>query len=210
MALGAAGSGPTPSTSKKPGSQLDAAGYTDTDGDGIREYKGEPIELRLWARSESMSSQKAGKLIAGWFGQIGLEIDYQVLDDGFLADKQYNYDGDTFAPDYDLFIWGWGGDIDPNFILSIFTTSQINGWSDCNWSNQEYDAFLQQQRTIDPQKRKHRPPHAGDLLRESPYIVLMYPANYEAYNTEKWTGWVRSPAGDNGAVWFTASTGTAT
>jgi peptide/nickel transport system substrate-binding protein len=39
---------------------------------------------------------------------------------------------------------------------------------------------------------------------ESPYIVLMYPANYEAYNVGKWTGWTRSPA-DNGAVWYTAT-----
>ena len=34
------------------GSELDAAGYTDTDGDGVREDKaGDPIELRLFARS---------------------------------------------------------------------------------------------------------------------------------------------------------------
>jgi peptide/nickel transport system substrate-binding protein len=188
-------------------SQLDAAGYKDTDGDGIRDYKGEPITLRLWARSESVSSQKAGKLIAGWFGQIGLDIDYQVLDDGFISDKQFNTDGDIFAPDYDLFIWGWGGDIDPNFILSIFTTSQIQGWSDCNWSNAEYDElFKEQQRTIDPQARKLLIDRMQQIFYdESPYIVLMYPANYEAYNTGKWTGWVRSPAGDNGAVWFTAT-----
>ena len=32
---------------------LDEAGYTDSDGNGIREYKGKDIELRLWARTES-------------------------------------------------------------------------------------------------------------------------------------------------------------
>ena len=46
---------------------LDAAGYKDTDGDGMRDYKGKPIKLRLWALNESIQSQSAGKLIAGWF-----------------------------------------------------------------------------------------------------------------------------------------------
>jgi peptide/nickel transport system substrate-binding protein len=192
---------------EKAKSMLEEAGYTDGDGDGIREYQGKPIELRLWARSESASSQKAGKLIAGWFGQIGLRIKYQVMDDGFIADKQFNYEGDTFAPDYDLFIWGWGEDVDPMFILSVFTTSQIESWSDCNWSNAEYDAlFKEQARTIDSEKRKQIIDRMQQIFsEESPYIVLMYPANYEAYNVAKWTGWVRSPAGKNGCVWYSAT-----
>ncbi len=59
---------------------LDAAGYPDANGDGIREYKGKPIKLRLYARSESPESQNCGKLITGWFKDIGLDIDYQVID----------------------------------------------------------------------------------------------------------------------------------
>ena len=98
---------------------LDAAGYTDGDGNGIREYEGKDITLRLYARTESTESQNCGKLITGWFEDVGLDIDYEVIDDGALGDKQYAYDGDEFAPDFDLFIWGWGGDVDPNFILSM-------------------------------------------------------------------------------------------
>jgi len=75
----------------------------------------------------------------------GLHLSF---DDGALGDKQYNYDGDEYAPDFDLFIWGWGGDVDPNFILSIMTTGSIENWSDCMWSNAEYDKlFLEQQAT---------------------------------------------------------------
>ncbi len=77
-----------------------------------------------------------------------------MIDDGALTDKEFAYDGDQFAPDFDMAIWGWGGDVDPNFILSIMTTGQIESWSDCNWSNAEYDKlFLEQQTTIDLQER---------------------------------------------------------
>ena len=182
---------------------LDAAGYTDGDGNGIREYEGKHITLRLYARAESTESQNCGKLITGWFEEIGLDIDYEVIDDGALGDKQYAYDGDQFAPDFDLFIWGWGGDVDPNFILSVLTTGSIESWSDCNWSNAEYDQlFLEQQTTIDVQERIAIVHHMQQIVYdESPYIPLVYPQDLLAANKGKWTGWVRAND-DKGAWWY--------
>jgi len=192
-------------------SELEAAGYTDTNGDGIRDYKGKPIVLRLWARTESVSSQNAGKLIAGWFGSIGLKIDYSVMDENAIADAQYNFEGknqDVYAPDYDLFLWGWGGDADPNYILSVMTTGSIGSWSDCCWSNAEYDKlFLQQQTTIDLQQRIALVHRMQEIIYdESPYIVLVYPNELEAYNHTQFTGWQRSLDG-KGKVWFDALPG---
>ena len=182
---------------------LETAGYPDADGDGVREFQGKPIELRLYARTESPESQNCGKLITGWFEEVGLDIDYQVIDDGALGDKQYNYDGDQFAPDFDLFIWGWGGDVDPNFILSVLTTDSIENWSDSNFSNAEYDKlFLEQQTTIDVQERigvVHRMQEI--IYDESPYIPLVYPLDLEAADKGTWTGWVRANE-DRGAWWY--------
>jgi peptide/nickel transport system substrate-binding protein len=182
---------------------LDAAGYTDNDGNGVREYKGKDIELRLYARTESVESQNCGKLITGWLEDIGLDIRYEVIDDGALGDKQYNYEGDDFAPDFDLFIWGWGGDVDPNFILSVLLTSQIESWSDCNWSNEEYDElFLKQQTQIDVQERIATVHRMQEIVYdESPYIPLVYPLDLLAANTTDWTGWVRANQ-EKGAWWY--------
>ena len=182
---------------------LDAAGYPDANGDGIREYKGKPIKLRLYTRSESPEQQNCGKLIAGWFKDIGLDIDLQVIDDGALADKQYNTTGGQYAPDFDMFIWGWGGDVDPNFILSVLTTNSIQNWSDCAWSNPEYDKlFLKQQSTIDVQERIAIVKQMQQIVYdESPYIPLVYPQDLEAANKGKWAGWVRANQ-DKGAWWY--------
>ena len=65
---------------------LDAAGYTDTDGDGVREYKGKPIELRLIARSESTEEQQMAKLIAGWFKDVGIKVKLEVMDSSTLSE----------------------------------------------------------------------------------------------------------------------------
>ena len=188
----------------KAGQLLTAAGYPLKNGVRLNK-QGKPIVLRLWTRSESESSQSAGKLIAGWFDKLGLTINLSVMADGAIQDGQYNMKGDTFMPDYDMFLWGWGGDPDPNFILSVFTTDQINSWSDCAWSDPQYDKlFLEQQTTIDPVKRADIVHKMEQIIYEqSPYIPTVHPESVEAYNDNGWQGWSSTPA-KGGGVFFTS------
>ena len=185
---------------------LDAAGYTDTNGDGIRDYRGKPITLRLWARSQSASSQRAGKFIAGWLKAVGLRIKYEVLDQEDIGSRQFETDKKTGkpTPDYDMFLWSWGGDPDPDFILQVLLTSQFLSWSDTFYSNAEYDRlFQEQQTTIDPDKRKAIIDQMQQIVyRESPYIILAYDKTLEAYNTDEWEGWVRTPYPDGGVFYM--------
>jgi peptide/nickel transport system substrate-binding protein len=178
--------------------ELDAAGYRDTDGDGVREGKdGNPIKLRLWAIAEKNEYTAAAKLITSSLEQIGLQIKMQTMEDGAASAGMYNTVNGEFKPDYDLFVWGWTGDFDPGFLLSIFLTSQINSWSDCAWSNAEYDGlFKQQDSELDPQKRKELIWRMQQIVYDqSPYVVLVYPQNLEVFDTAHWEGWVQQPAG---------------
>ncbi len=106
-----------------------------------------------------------------------------------------------------MFLWGWVGENDPNFILSVFLTSQIGSWSDSGWSDPVYDKlYEQQQTTLDVNQRLQLVYQMQQMLYEqSPYIVLVYPKDIESYNTGSWTGWVRSPAG-RGGVFYTNAT----
>jgi len=187
---------------EKAKAELEAAGYKDADGDGVREYKGEPISLRFWVLKRSPERQSAGKFMTGWFEDVGLDIKYEVLDEGVLIDRMWNYEGDAFAPDFDMFLWGWSGDIDPDFLLAAFTTGQIENWSDCNWSNAEYDdLYLQQQRAIDPTERQAIIHDMQELVyRESPEIFFAEPGVLTAWTAQDWEGWVRSPAETGPAI----------
>ncbi len=189
---------------KKAGDALTAAGYPLKNGKRV-DKTGKPITLRLWTRSQSQASQSAGKLIAGWFDQLGLTIKLSVMDDGAIMDGQYNMKGNTFVPNYDLFLWGWGGDPDPNFMLSVFTTDQINSWSDSAWSNKEYDKlFLEQQTTVDPAARKAIIDRMQQIIyQQTPYIPTTYPKSVEAYNYANWAGWTSTPS-KGGGVFFTS------
>jgi peptide/nickel transport system substrate-binding protein len=181
------------------------AGYKDTDGDGILndpKNGGKDIRLRLWSRQESPESQVMGKLITGWWQELGLDIEYSVEDNGVLIDGGWNYAGDTYKPDYDIYIWSWQpSGSDPGRRLGYFRTMQIENQNDCCWSNKTYDDLWQQQsEELDPQKRKAITYQMQQMLyEESPYIVLTYPKALQAWNTEKWEGWKRIPQ-PNGAV----------
>ena len=180
---------------------LDAAGYKlNAQGQRLDKH-GKPIVLRLWARTQSDFSQEAGRLITGWFRSLGLKIDFSVMDEGAINDRLYNLKGGQYAPDYDMYIWDWFGYADPGDTLVSWTTPQIyNGWNDCCWSNKQYDALFAQQETavdlktgqFDNVTRRNLIWQMQDIFyRSSPYIVLEYPYDREAYNVAKWDGWVR-------------------
>jgi len=178
-------------------SALDAAGYVDADGDGVREdKKGKPLSLRFWTLSEPAERQTIGKMLTAQLRDIGLDVSFTVMDEGALIDHMWSYEGDTFAPDYDMFLWGWSGDIDPNFILSTFTTGQIENWSDSNWSSEEYDRLYELQgQQMDPQARKETIWQMQELTyEESPEIFIAYPGVMSAWDAKEWQGWVRAPS----------------
>ena len=87
-----------------------------------------------------------GKLITGWWDELGLDIQYSVEDNGVLIDGGYNYAGDTYKPDYDIYIWAWQpSGSDPGRRLGYFRTVQIENQNDACWSSKTYDDLWEQQ-----------------------------------------------------------------
>lgn len=171
---------------------LDAAGYRDSDGDGVREDKqGKPISLRLWALAESTSTQGEGKLIAGWFEDIGLDIRFEVVDNGAASDAMYAWEGDDPAPDYDMILWFWDGYYDPGSTLQCFTTSQIGWWNEVYWSDAEYDELCEKQgHELDAEVRAEQIRRMQEIMyAQNPQNVLTYFDYLQAVNTSRWEGW---------------------
>ena len=56
---------------------------------------------------------------------VGIQYDVQVVSTDKLYDLTVREENGKPAPDYDTFIWGWGGDpYDPSFLLGILTTGR--------------------------------------------------------------------------------------
>ena len=175
---------------------LAEAGWEDTDGDGTVDKDGEPLELRLQARSEDPDSVRAAEFIEGWLGEAGIDVTSEAVTDNKLTE-------DIYAADFDMFIWGWGSDPDPDFILSIMTCGQINNFSDSFYCNEEYDRLYELQQTqLEEEERVASVQEMQRMVYEdSPYVILYYDNLLEAYRTDKWTGWVKQPA-ETGSVMF--------
>jgi len=179
---------------------LDDAGYKDNDGNGIREdANGNELNFVFTLRAENTDEIKAGQMISSMVKEAGINLEIETVDDGVLIDKIY-------SGDFDMFIWGWGADLDPTTILAVMSTDEIGNLSDCNYSNKEYDNLLVLQKTkMDPKERQQDVWKMQKILYEdAPYIILWYDNNLQAVNTENWTGWKRIP--ENGAFFFNLTT----
>jgi peptide/nickel transport system substrate-binding protein len=183
------------------GRRLDAAGYTDTDGDGRREDAGRPITLRLWADTDSVEHQSEARLIAGQLDDVGITTRLEIGDMGVYEAMVWNYDGDDYAPDYDLFVSGWDGYFDPGQTLSTFTAAQVEGWNEAGWVSEEYDRLCAAQAvTLDTTERQRQIWRMQEIMYEqTPEIVLTYPQYLQAYDTAQWTGWTRVLGGEGPA-----------
>ena len=176
-------------------SLLDAAGYTDRNGDGVRESAdGKPLEFRLIAIESTSVDVRAAQLFRDAAAAVGIKLDLSTLDENTLGSTVY----DTTAPNWDIFVWGWDSSVpDPDYMLGVPLCSQIGGNNDVFYCNKAYDGLYDQQAsTIDPVARKAITDQMQQLYyQDAPYIVMWYQDKLQAYRTDTWTGWTEVPGG---------------
>ncbi|MGH2512081.1 MAG: ABC transporter substrate-binding protein, partial [Candidatus Limnocylindrales bacterium] len=178
--------------------KLDTAGYP-RGSDGIRvDKQGKELNLRLYFPNTDPSYGKDAQFIQGWFQQLGIKVSAQGLDEDTLATDEYL---DTSKPakgqlKYDMVIWGWQGDPDPNALLVILTTSTIGNTSDSQWSNAQYDQLYDQQNQAgtDAERKMYMAQMQQLFYDQSPYHILYYDNNLDVYHTDKFGGWHTQPA----------------
>jgi peptide/nickel transport system substrate-binding protein len=186
------------------GRLLDEAGYPLEGGTRV-DKQGKPLSLRLYATSDNVPSQTEGKLISGWLRDLGIDVQFSVLDPGALSARIWNYEGDTYRPDFDLYIDSWLGYVDPGQTLTAEATWQIGATNEPCWSDAEYDKLADEQAAqLDPLERRQSIWRMQQIMYEqTPWVVVAYPDFFEAWNTADWTGWTQVNDG-NGPAFFTA------
>jgi peptide/nickel transport system substrate-binding protein len=181
-------------------SKLDAAGYQLDANNKRLDKEGKPIKLRLDMPDSDGNYPKAAQFIKEWYGQLGIDVTTAVMTSAAL--------GELILPppdahaNYDIELWGWSGNPDPNALLQIFRCDAIGGTSDSQYCNPEFDKLYDQQLTEAGAARKTTLARIQNLIYdEAPYDILYYDANLDAWRTDKFAGWQNMPA--DGTPMFT-------
>ena len=173
---------------------LDELGYKKGSG-GIRTADGHKMSYEVIAPNDLTGLDRTFQIIQADFHKIGVELKQRSLDSSAAFDVITAPDGKYL--NFDLAMWDWVPLIDPDFMLSVVTCAQYNGWSDSGYCNKAYDAMYSQQgTTLDQAKRRQLVWAMQDkLFKERPYILLNY-ENWISAHSKGWTGFVSSPQGD--------------
>lgn len=168
---------------------LDDAGYLDTNSDGVREMPdgSRPLTFRMHWPSDSIDGPRMAELLSEMWGEVGVTLELQAIDPDALTAECCP------AFDYDIILWGWGSDPDPNLLLSVYATSEIpNGYNETGYSNPAYDElYLQQGVELDPEKRKDLVWQMQEIVfNDVVYVIPYYEETIQAYRTDRFTGWI--------------------
>jgi peptide/nickel transport system substrate-binding protein len=164
---------------EKAAALLDEAGWTDTDGDGIRDK--DKIKMKIVFQTTSNTlRQETQKIVQKALQSIGVEVEIKIIDSSvfFSSDPSNLNTNYHFYADLQTYNDG-NPNPDPGSYMQYWTCDQIpqeaNDWSGENtgrWCNLAYDALYRQSTTeIDPEKRQQLFIQMNDMIIEDIALI---------------------------------------
>jgi len=173
---------------EKAGALLDEAGWTDTDGDGIRDKNGEKLSYVL---SLSSGEVRIGELIKERLSEVGIDVQVKSL-------ESKSRDSNLKSGDFELLISGYGGwGTDADYLRTRYcdtskSGSVSSGASVFGYHNDTLNSFGSQElQELDDDKRKELVYDMQTVLaNDIPAIPLYYTTSYDAWHISKYDGWM--------------------
>lgn len=160
---------------------LEEAGFTDSDGDGVRE-NAEGVKLSvLYQTSTNAVRQDFQALIKDWWNQIGVEVELRNIDAGvyFGGDPASPDTFQKFYADVEMYANNFEG-TDPQAYLAAYTCDKIpgpdNGWQGENVNrvcDPAYDALVAElAQTGELSERAALAKQMNDFLTKDSNIII--------------------------------------
>lgn len=174
----------------KAGALLEEAGWTDTDGDGIRDKNGEKLSYVL---SLGSGEVRIGELIKERLGEVGIDVQVKAL-------ESKSRDTNLKNGDFELLISGFGGwgqdgdylrtrycDMDSQSSNSVSSGAAVYGYHNDTLNS----LGARELQELDNDKRKELVYDMQTVLADDiPAIPLYYTTSYDAWHISKYDGWM--------------------
>jgi len=159
---------------------LEESGWTDTDGDGVRDKDGMKLSL-VYQTSTNAVRQDFQALIKDWWSQIGVETELRNIDASvfFGGDPGSPDTFQKFYADVEMYANNFDG-TDPQSYLSMYRcgnepkpSSQWQGENINRFCDPEYDALLDElARTGELEERGRIAKQLNDMLTKDTYTIV--------------------------------------
>jgi len=159
---------------------LEEAGWTDSDGDGVREKDGMKLSL-LYQTSTNAVRQDFQALIKDWWNQIGVETELRNVDSSvfFGGDPGSPDTFQKFYADVEMYANNFDG-TDPQSYLQMYRcgnepkpSSQWQGENINRFCNEEYDALLDElAKTGELSKRGEIAKQLNDIITKETMTIV--------------------------------------
>ncbi len=167
-------------------SMLEAAGWTDSDGDGVREChgcataeEGYVMEMEFITYAEfGEPLELTQQLIAEMLGEIGIKMNISVVEGSILWDQAEN-GGIEQSGNFDIDIWddGYAG-VDPtDYVWELYSQEAIepgSGYNIMRYDNADVDALIDEAYTLDEATRKETFCAIADHINEDVPLVHLF------------------------------------
>lgn len=191
---------------------LELSGYVDVNSDGIRECTNQSMAyLEGWVpegtrlifefivSNERSEEVEISQYLEALYALIGIDLQVQIVDPSIAPSSLYSYN-------YDMVLWHWSSDPDPNSILFAESMVAWNGWSNNKYSDPYYEEnYTNSVTALDRLQRKAYVDNCQEIIYvDSPYIVLAYPYQTYAWRTDTFSGWgdwAANPGRSLDAMW---------
>ena len=175
---------------------LEQAGWTDQNGDGVRECtdckyaaKGTPMSMELITYSEyGEPLDLTQELIGEMLGKVGIHVELTKVQ-GSVLWADYASGGIEQRGDFNIDLWddGYSGADPTEFLQQSYSSAAAvpdQGYNFGRWINPQFDELLNQVYTLDEAQRKTTFCEMAKILDdELPQILLFSTLNADAYSS---------------------------
>ena len=152
---------------------LDGLGWTDTNGDGIREDgEGNAIRFNLITNSGNSVRERVGEIVTKGMTDIGLGVEYELVEFGDLVSSL------TTSYDWEAMIVGFTGGTDPFGGISFWHSSEaLHLWYPnqpepaTEWEAEIDDLYIRASQELDYEKRVEYYHRAQEIAAENVPVI---------------------------------------